>query len=1347
MRSFPLVGGILILVLVKKLFDKRTAKGKNDAASSATQDCDSSSSSCPSSGWDYEVFLSFRGEDTRTNFTDHLYNALLNRGIHTFRDNEGLQIGEKIDPALRSAIHQSKIAIPIFSKDYASSKWCLRELAEIVECRKQRGKKQLTVMPVFYHVDPSEVRNQTGSYMKAFQNHQKKFGRETEGWKKALKEVGELKGWDLKKIADGHEAELIKLIVKEVWSELRKSPLTLSDNLVGIHSHVEEMVKLLKIGSNDVRIVGIHGLGGIGKTTIATCVYTAIYHNFDGCSFIADARETLRMKGPIHLQSQLISNILNLENPNITIVDQGIQMIQQRFSNKRVLIVFDDVDFDLNAIIGNRDWFCSGSKIIITTRDKHILDVFGVDETYEPKEMYLDQALQLFSKHAFKRDQPPKHFLDLSEEVVKTTGGLPLALKVIGSSLFCTKESAWKDMVKKLKNIPHEEVQKKLRISYDGLDRVEKELFLDIVCFFIGMDKNIVCYICDGLNLFPEIGIDTLHRKSLVKIDEYNVLKMHDQLRDLGREIVYQENPKMPGKRSRLWLEQEVLDVLNTQAGTKKVEGLCIEVTNIFYSLPLMSEGLAAMTNIRLLKLDYAVVSQNFMHSLSELRWLSLKGCRNTPVIPTNPRKLVVLDLSCTNITESWPGWSYIKFAETLKVLNLKHSVKLSQTPNLSANLQLEVLLLQGCVNLATIDASIGHLKRLVMLNMKRCRSLNYLPTNICELRSLERLDISFTGIRQLPEKLGSLEALMELVISKTSIERLPNSIGQLRNLKTLSAGGCEIQEGGIPDVIGRLSSLESLSLNRNQIWSLPATISSLSLLQTLSLAGCIELQSLPELPSSLKSLDASDCAIKSLPSLSNLTNLEELRLDNCKDLVEIPTTISALSRLESLGLTNCHALQYIPHLPSGLKNMTAMGCENVTEILGFSDMRNLVTLCLDDCDSLAKIECLEGLDSLPKLEIRNCGSLRKLPKLQGSKNLMSLKFIEVGLCEIESLGGLYSLGELIIQSCTLLRKIPNLSDSKKLVLIEVEDCNELSEIEGLEGLESLERLDIRCCQSLRKIELPKKLRILNIESCEKLSKIEVLEDLESLEEITIRKTPAVLPHVSTWKNLKYLYLFGCDCMERLPDLSNLNKLNMLRITECGKLIEIPNVDRLESLEVLKVFRCKSMKILPDLSNLTKLRELCIEGCENLTEILGADRLDILEVMRINGCISIETLPCLSKLKKLRILSAVNCGKLTEIQGADELESLRLLNISKCISIETLPCLSNLKKLRKVLAIECRKLTEIQGVDGLESLVLLNVRGCLSMKLPDPSSLRKLKIFVDPISNDSRYDVPSDPED
>lgn len=151
-----------------------------------------------STEWRYDVFLSFRGEDTRTGFTDHLYAALVDKGIRTFRDSEELRRGEEIEGELLKAIHESRIFIIIFSEDYANSKWCLKELAEISKC-KAKGRK---VFPVFYHVDPSEVRNQSGYYGEAFAAYENDANQDSERiqvWRTALKEAGHIIGYHIDK--------------------------------------------------------------------------------------------------------------------------------------------------------------------------------------------------------------------------------------------------------------------------------------------------------------------------------------------------------------------------------------------------------------------------------------------------------------------------------------------------------------------------------------------------------------------------------------------------------------------------------------------------------------------------------------------------------------------------------------------------------------------------------------------------------------------------------------------------------------------------------------------------------------------------------------------------------------------------------------------------------------------------------------------------------------------------------------------------------------------------------------------------------------------------------------------
>uniref|UniRef100_A0A2N9J373 TIR domain-containing protein n=1 Tax=Fagus sylvatica TaxID=28930 RepID=A0A2N9J373_FAGSY len=154
----------------------------------------SSPSSSSTSRWKYDVFLSFRGEDTRYNFTDHLYAALIRKGIFTFRDDEKLERGKSISQELLKAIEESRFAVVILSRNYASSRWCLDELAKIVKSMEETG---LVILPVFYGVNPSDVRNQRGTFHLAFAKQEADEKEKVETWRAALTEVANLSGWHL----------------------------------------------------------------------------------------------------------------------------------------------------------------------------------------------------------------------------------------------------------------------------------------------------------------------------------------------------------------------------------------------------------------------------------------------------------------------------------------------------------------------------------------------------------------------------------------------------------------------------------------------------------------------------------------------------------------------------------------------------------------------------------------------------------------------------------------------------------------------------------------------------------------------------------------------------------------------------------------------------------------------------------------------------------------------------------------------------------------------------------------------------------------------------------------------
>jgi len=362
------------------------------------------------------------------------------------------------------------------------------------------------------------------------------------------------------------EFEFIQRVIKEISSmKSNRVHLFVAKYPIGIDFQVEAIKLLLDMDSDDVRMIGIHGLGGIGKTTISRAVYNRIADLFEGSCFLENVREMSNINGGIiQLQETLLSKILRDRYLKVNSVSEGTSLIKERLHCKKVLLILDDVDKskEIENLLGECNWFSSGSRVIITTRDKQVLATLGRDhQIYRVKELNQRQALELFSLHAFQTSKPKEDYSNLAKQIICYANGLPLALKIMGSDLCGKSILEWKSAIEKYKNIPHEDIEKILRISYDGLGKNEKDIFLDIACFFKGFHKDDVVNILDSCNLYPIYGIGKLIDKCLITVDSIGILLMHDLLQKLGREIVQQESEELEN-RSRIWCYNDAHELL-----------------------------------------------------------------------------------------------------------------------------------------------------------------------------------------------------------------------------------------------------------------------------------------------------------------------------------------------------------------------------------------------------------------------------------------------------------------------------------------------------------------------------------------------------------------------------------------------------------------------------------------------------------------------------------------------------------------------------------------------------------------------------------------------------------------
>ncbi|KAL3694796.1 hypothetical protein R1sor_008447 [Riccia sorocarpa] len=722
---------------------------------------------------------------------------------------------------------------------------------------------------------------------------------------------------------------LVQLINTVCDTGKKHKKISLKMETVGIDSLVTDIVVSLQ---HNV-YVGLYGMGGVGKTTVAKRVFEEIADEFVYTCFIEDFK---LMSGTRQEVKEKVWKEMQHHGRPVSTEKGGWYEV----SGKILLIVLDDIATEEH--IGFLRWVVQvnggcerWARCIVTSRNAELLGrlaPFVPTGLWEVPLLLEEDAMQLFRRFAFRVGEEPEEWIkEITEEIVKGCSGLPLTLEVLGTYLRRIRtESTWRELpiaLSKAEALPflEERVWAKLRISYDALGEEEKNVFLDLACFFMYPESRIFTHeIVNSLfsSRCASVSniLQSLTDKSLLRMKDISYVEgcwfqfqIHEQLQSMAGKIakeegkiyfineLYSSGKELQNTLSNWSLFQKIVSLRITSKGSfhssSSSGDLCI-ISMIQRALPEMSSLLYLDVDLISAPCDQKCLPRDGLSLPPNVAFVRLKGSTWQFNLNRGSQRRGNVTLLHLTIVDPLP-LDFLGAVTSASVGDLKHLYLCcggalqngSRLPVAFENLwDLRELVIHirsekpvtARQKPLTVSKTIGKLSRLRYLVLWGIGG-NKLPKTVGDLKDLRFLMVKdCSSLCQLPENLGGLGKLELLVMQHLPrLQQLPVSIGDLRSLKELHMEHVPIL--GLPKEFGNLSKLRRLQLEHNNcLLELPETLGNLSQLRSLTLRSS-SLQGLPT-------------------TFGNLSQLQHFCL-LCPGLEGLPETFGRLSSLRHLTM------------------------------------------------------------------------------------------------------------------------------------------------------------------------------------------------------------------------------------------------------------------------------------------------------------------------------------------------------------------------------------------------------------------------------------------------------------